>query len=79
MIIAECPSCGAEIRVGSRPTMGQQLVCRDCQTLLKVSWLSPLELDWADEEYEEDDELESALSRSKRINQDRKNKEKRRD
>jgi hypothetical protein len=59
--------------------MGQRLACKQCRSALKVIWLLPLELDWADEEYEEDDELESALGRSRRIDQERKNKERWRD
>jgi lysine biosynthesis protein LysW len=63
MALAECPSCGESVNVGTRPKMGQRVVCQACDTELEVVWLDPVELDWPfdvedDEEYFYDDDYE---------------------
>ena len=58
---AECPQCGYEISVGSKPWIGQAVTCPSpsCNLKLEVVWLDPLELDWPmldlDEEEEDED------------------------
>jgi lysine biosynthesis protein LysW len=54
--VAECPSCGEEVRVLS-PKIGQHVNCPKCKMLWEVIWLEPVELDWP---YLEDDDEEYA-------------------
>jgi lysine biosynthesis protein LysW len=49
---ADCPSCDAQVNVGSKPRMGQFITCPNCRTKLEITWLDPVELDWP---YDEDD------------------------
>ena len=49
--VAECPSCGEEVRVPS-PKIGQHVACPNCKMQWEVIWLDPVELDWP---YLEDD------------------------
>jgi lysine biosynthesis protein LysW len=57
MALAECISCGSDIKIAGRPKMGLQVRCPDCDAELEVVWLDPLELDWPfdDEDYDDDD------------------------
>ena len=59
MVMAECPSCGAKVSIFTKPKMGQRVKCNACESDLEVVWLEPVELDWALEGYdeEEDDDL----------------------
>jgi hypothetical protein len=34
------------VLVGPKPRIGQKVECKNCKTMLEVSWLDPLELDW---------------------------------
>ena len=62
-----CPECGTRIRLRS-PRLGQQIQCRECDTILEVVGLSPLELDWSfDEGY--DNELDFSKTRYSGNNQ----------
>jgi hypothetical protein len=40
-----CIECDHSLKLGTHPRTGQQLVCPECQTLLEVVSLNPLELD----------------------------------
>ncbi|HEX9617945.1 MAG TPA: hypothetical protein VGA03_11080 [Anaerolineales bacterium] len=53
MAMAECPSCGRKVLVGGSPRRGQRFTCSQCDTLLEVVGLDPLELDWT---YDDDDD-----------------------
>lgn len=66
MTYAECPNCDQMVLVGPKPRIGQKVECKNCKTMLEVSWLDPLELDWPyrpsssdhdgyDDDFEEDD------------------------
>lgn len=59
MVKAECPSCGGEVSIFTKPKMGQRVKCNTCESDLEVVWLEPVELDWALDGYdeEEDDDL----------------------
>lgn len=52
-----CPDCDSAVKVGDRPRKGQLVTCATCGAYLQVSGLSPIELDWAydDEDAEEDE------------------------
>jgi alpha-aminoadipate carrier protein LysW len=57
MEIAECVSCGADIKFRESPKMGQSVKCQNCNAELEVVWLDPVEVDWPfDDDYDEDDE-----------------------
>jgi lysine biosynthesis protein LysW len=50
MSIGICPDCDAEVRFAEAPWLGQRVNCPRCGTMLEVTGLSPVELDWAFEE-----------------------------
>ncbi len=52
-MLAECPSCGASVKVTNQVKMGEIIKCTLCKTDLEVIWLDPLELDLI---YEPDEE-----------------------
>jgi lysine biosynthesis protein LysW len=54
MAIAFCPDCEAPIRLGAQIKIGQRIVCSNCDVELEVIEVSPVELDWAYDEPEED-------------------------
>ncbi len=54
---AECPSCMEDVNV-PQPAMGKLVRCGNCNEMLEVVWLDPLELDFQYEEYDEDEEEE---------------------
>ena len=54
-MLAECPSCGASVKVTSSVKLGEIIKCTLCKTDLEVIWLDPLELDLV---YEPDEELD---------------------
>jgi lysine biosynthesis protein LysW len=43
--VAFCPECGHNIKLGSHPYEGQQILCGRCRADLEVVELEPLELD----------------------------------
>ena len=46
MITVQCPQCQQEIKFGSNPEIGQQIICLSCDTVLIVVWLYPMSLDY---------------------------------
>ena len=57
--MATCPECDAEIEVDEFDVdKGDQLSCPECGSNLEVVGLSPIELDIAADEDEEDEDLE---------------------
>ena len=59
MVMAQCPSCGAQVSIFTKPKMGQRVKCNTCSSELEVVWLEPVELDWAIEGFDEDDDDDS--------------------
>ncbi len=52
-----CPDCDEDVRIPPRPRIGQRVICQRCGAKLEVIEVDPIELDWAyDEEDEEEDE-----------------------
>jgi uncharacterized paraquat-inducible protein A len=47
---AVCPECGLSIQFSTQPARYHLLLCPQCETLLVVTAVSPLNLDWAFEE-----------------------------
>ena len=58
MPLTACPGCDEYIQVSPGVRMGELVTCPKCGADLEVVGLSPVELDWAEEgeEYEQDDE-----------------------
>lgn len=54
--VAECPECEAVIRFHNPPRLGQIITCPECDEQLEVRELSPLKLDWAFDDFDEDEE-----------------------
>jgi hypothetical protein len=46
-VSATCPACDTPIHFRKKPGSGQLLVCRECDSLLRVFSVSPLRLTWA--------------------------------
>jgi alpha-aminoadipate/glutamate carrier protein LysW len=58
MAEAMCPDCGQQVEAGVKPKMGQWLMCPHCNADLEVVSVNPLELDWAsDVDDDDEDEL----------------------
>lgn len=55
VLIAECPECESTIRFQRTLRLGEIVTCPQCSERLEVSQLNPLELDWAYDEYDDDD------------------------
>ncbi len=51
-----CPDCGIKIALGRDPKKGQKVTCPKCSAYLEVILISPIELDWAYDD--EDDQLD---------------------
>jgi lysine biosynthesis protein LysW len=56
MIMAQCPSCGGQVSIYTKPKMGQKVKCNTCESDLEVVWLEPVELDWALEGFDDEDD-----------------------
>ena len=59
-IVVTCPACDAEVLFRKSPYVGQYKLCSECDTELEVVSLSPIELDFVEEDdelYDEDDEF----------------------
>ena len=56
--MAECPMCGENIRVSSGRKAGDRLECPECGEALEVISLKPLELDYAVDDEDREDEWE---------------------
>lgn len=54
--IAFCPECDAKVSIKGKPRLGQTIVCKACGTTLEIVDTAPLELDWAFEDPEYEDE-----------------------
>jgi hypothetical protein len=62
-----CPLCKTQLNLGGAPRKGQGTKCTRCGASLKVSALSPIEMDLADEELErEDSGLSDSIDRKYR-------------
>jgi len=58
--VAECPECLCKIPFHKKAQLGQIVYCPECCGRFEVCRLEPLELDWAEDEYEDyfDDDYE---------------------
>ena len=56
MATAHCVECDEEVFVSGRIKLAQKVRCDHCGAALEIVGTSPLELDYANEEEEEDDE-----------------------
>ncbi|MFN2135743.1 MAG: hypothetical protein ACK2UK_07310 [Candidatus Promineifilaceae bacterium] len=56
VLIAECPECESHIRFHRSLRLGEIVTCPECSERLEVSQLNPLELDWAFDDYDENDD-----------------------
>ena len=56
MATALCPDCDQKIVIGPKPKKGQWVSCPHCNADLEIISLSPLELDWA--QYDDDEDFE---------------------
>ena len=61
MPLAACPECEAEIHVDEDVDKGERIRCEECEAMLEVVGLDPIELDLApqddeDEGYDDEDE-----------------------
>jgi alpha-aminoadipate/glutamate carrier protein LysW len=52
--VARCPECVTNIRFEQQPTLHDLVTCPECGTELEVIKLSPLKLDWAYDEEDDD-------------------------
>lgn len=50
MITASCPECASLIKFSDSPKIGQRFQCGNCSTVLVVTWLYPLSLDFIEEQ-----------------------------
>jgi hypothetical protein len=46
-IKAICPECDVEIAFSTQPTLGQCVICANCQSAMTIKQLNPIVLDWA--------------------------------
>lgn len=55
-----CPSCEEEIRFRQQPKLHDTITCHHCDDVFEVIRISPIVLDWPeedfDDDYEEDEE-----------------------
>lgn len=49
MITVSCPECKNGINLDSSPEIGQLTKCTSCQTVLEVTWLYPISLDYQEQ------------------------------
>ena len=58
-LTAYCPDCDSEVYFSKRPSLGQVVVCRECNAHLEVVETDPIELEWAlDDEEDLGQEIE---------------------
>ena len=55
--IGACPECEAEVHVDTDADKGDTVTCEECSTELEVVGLDPVELDIAEEDLDEDEDL----------------------
>jgi lysine biosynthesis protein LysW len=53
-----CPECDADIRFDVAPRVGDLVTCPSCGASLKVVGESPIELDWADDTWDDYEDIE---------------------
>lgn len=58
MSVATCPECGTPVEIGVSPKLGDPLTCHNCAARLQISSLTPLELDWALDDPEDEVKLD---------------------
>ena len=51
-----CPDCDESLDVGNHPKKGQMVTCENCGSYLEIVSTSPVELDWANDDYDDDDD-----------------------
>jgi len=58
--MAKCPECGNPVQLSKNVKLEALITCPECDCLLEVISLNPLDLDYAfgDEEWEEEEEKE---------------------
>ncbi|MCB0030372.1 MAG: hypothetical protein KDE28_20820 [Anaerolineales bacterium] len=56
---ADCPDCGADVRLRGKPYVGQIIQCTNCRAALEIEQLNPISLAMA---YEEEEDSFSARS-----------------
>ncbi|RMG95201.1 MAG: hypothetical protein D6706_12645 [Chloroflexi bacterium] len=66
VVVATCPACDTRIRFRKHPRRGQFVTCPECESVLEVVHVSPLELDWADEAFDDDEIFDRMHSHSYR-------------
>jgi hypothetical protein len=55
-----CPECDADVKFKKPPRIGFEINCPGCGALLKVIADSPIELDWADDVWDDLDDPDDA-------------------
>ena len=55
---AKCLACNCKILFHNTPYPGQIVSCPECYERFEVCRLNPLELDWAEVDFEDDDDYE---------------------
>ena len=53
---AACPDCGQRIRLTGKIFVGRKVTCSNCDTQLAVVETTPVELGWAYEEWDVDED-----------------------
>lgn len=66
--IGICPDCGSEVRFKKMPYLGQVVTCRRCDSSLEVVNRSPIELDIAAAEWDDDVMYEDEYRSDRRRN-----------
>lgn len=61
LIVARCAECESRINFNKEPEIGMIVTCRECGEKMEVIDINPVELDWAyeDENYNDDDDFYS--------------------
>jgi lysine biosynthesis protein LysW len=57
-----CPECDTRIRFYKRPKLGALVTCPECDEVLEVVSIRPIELEWTTEGFYDDDNLSAADS-----------------
>ena len=53
-LTAECPECESIVSFKAMPELGKMVECASCGTKLEVVYLSPIMLDWVDDDIPEE-------------------------
>lgn len=65
-----CPACGSDMHFRKLPRRGNTVTCQQCQSLLRVTRLAPLTLEWAFEEPIGDDDYADYAQKTGRNQRD---------